>query len=60
MVNRPDLKKENLSKTDAAMNVAFPDADVTNYEDLIPALNLPDEDDRHMMAAAIRARQMSL
>jgi len=38
------------------MNAAFPDADVTNYEDLIPALNLPDEDDRHVMAAAIRSK----
>jgi predicted nucleic acid-binding protein len=56
VVNRPDLKKENLDKTVAAMNVAFPDADVTNYEDLIPALNLPDEDDRHVMAAAIRGK----
>lgn len=56
VVNRPDLKKENLNKTAAAMNAAFPDADVTNYEDLIPALNLPDEDDRHVMAAAIRSK----
>jgi predicted nucleic acid-binding protein len=56
VVNRPDLKKENLNKTVAAMNAAFPDADVTNYEDLIPALNLPDEDDRHVMAAAIRSK----
>lgn len=38
------------------MNAAFPDADVTNYENLIPALNLPDEDDRHVMAAAIRGK----
>ncbi len=56
LVNRPSLKKENLEKTVAAMNAAFPDADVTNYEDLIGALNLPDKNDRHVMAAAIRGK----
>src|SRR5262249_22314932 len=29
---------------------------VTDYEELIPALTLPDPDDRHVLAAAIRAR----
>ena len=29
---------------------------VTNYEDLIPSLQLPDPDDRHVLAAAICAR----
>jgi len=28
---------------------------VTGYEDLIAAINLPDPDDRHVLAAAIRA-----
>lgn len=52
--NRPDLKQDSLNKTVAAMNAAFPDADVINYEDLLVGLNLPDEDDRHVLAAAIR------
>ena len=30
------------------------DALVTDYEDLIPDLHLPDPDDRHVLAAAIR------
>ena len=37
------------------MTRAFPEAAVEGYEGLIPALNLPDENDRHVLAAAIRA-----
>ena len=36
------------------MNLAFPDALTDGFEDLIPALNLPDKDDRHVLACAIR------
>jgi PIN domain len=32
------------------------DALVTGYEDLIPSLRLPDPNDRHVLAAAIRGR----
>ena len=35
-------------------NQAFPDALVNNYERLIEHLELPDEDDRHILAAAIK------
>jgi len=35
-------------------NTAFPDALVLNYEGLIENLNLPDIDDRHVLAAAIK------
>ncbi|WP_354692800.1 hypothetical protein [Phytobacter sp. RSE-02] len=38
------------------MNIALPDANVTGYESLIAGLELPDEDDRHVLAAAIRAK----
>ena len=34
---------------------AFPEAMVEGHEGLIPALQLPDEHDRHVLAAAIRA-----
>jgi sarcosine oxidase subunit beta len=37
------------------MNRALPDARVTGYEDLIEGLELPDPNDRHVLAAAIRA-----
>ena len=35
-------------------NLAFPDALVQNYESLINHLTLPDEKDRHVLAAAIK------
>jgi hypothetical protein len=34
--------------------LAFPDALVENYESLIEGLTLPDEKDRHVLAAAIK------
>src|SRR5438552_2445019 len=37
------------------MNEAVRDCLVTGYEDLIDFLSLPDPDDRHVLAAAIRA-----
>jgi hypothetical protein len=52
--NRPDLKAEQLNRTVFEMKKAFPDANVEKYESLIPAFNLPDEDDLHVLAAAVR------
>ena len=52
---RPDLRREQLERTRQLMNAHVRDYLVTGYEDLIPALNLPDPDDRHVLAAAIRA-----
>ena len=43
-----------LQKTRDDMDSAVPDALVTGYQGLIPAINLPDPDDRHVLAAAIR------
>jgi hypothetical protein len=37
------------------MNRVVPDCLVTGYEHLIEGLDLPDPDDRHVLAAAIRA-----
>jgi hypothetical protein len=53
--NRPDLSREKLERTRQLMDKAAPDALVTGYKHLIPGLVLPDEDDRHVLAAAIRS-----
>jgi predicted nucleic acid-binding protein len=54
--NRPDLSREKLDRTRMLMDKHAPDALVTGYEDLIEGLELPDPDDRHVLAAAIRGR----
>jgi predicted nucleic acid-binding protein len=46
---------EKLETTRSHMDTAVPDACVTGYVGLIPALTLPDPDDRHVLAVAIRA-----
>lgn len=52
--NRPDLQPFQLARTRDLMNAHVLDALITGYEDLIPAMTLPDPDDRHVLAAAIR------
>lgn len=52
--NRPDLTAEQLDRTSELMDRAVPDALVTGYEALVDGLTLPDADDRHVLAAAIR------
>ncbi|MBX6741377.1 MAG: PIN domain-containing protein [Acetobacteraceae bacterium] len=54
--NRPDLKAEDLAKTRQMMDAAVLDALVTGYEPLIAAMNLPDPEDRHVLAAAVVCR----
>jgi hypothetical protein len=54
--NRADLTREKLERTRALMDKHAEDALVTGYEDLIEGLRLPDPNDRHVLAAAIRGR----
>jgi predicted nucleic acid-binding protein len=53
--NRPDLTIDRLQKTRRLMNFAIRDCLVEGYETLIPFLELPDQDDRHVLAAAIHS-----
>ncbi len=52
--NRPDLSRNKLERTRHLMDKALPDALVTGYEQLMDSIDLPDRDDRHVVAAAIR------
>jgi len=48
------VSEEDANKRILKANSAFPDALVNNYKGLISNLELPDEDDRHVLAAAIK------
>ena len=51
---RPELE-EKLARTRRKMEVYFPYSLVQGYETLIPSLQLPDMNDRHVLATAIHA-----
>lgn len=54
--NRPDLKLEQLERIRQLMNRHVPGSVVTGFEGLIEAIELPDKDDRHVVAVAIQTR----
>lgn len=54
LLNRPDLIRAQVDRTSDLMDRAIPDSLVDEYEDLIAGLTLPDPNDRHVLAAAIR------
>jgi hypothetical protein len=51
----PDIKAAQLERTCHAMDSAFEEANVKGYKNLIAELHLPDKDDRHVLAVAIRS-----
>lgn len=53
--NHPDVPDERLERLRDLINDSIPDCLVTGYEELTETLKLPDPDDRHVLAAAIRA-----
>lgn len=55
LINRTDLTSEQIKRTAAMMNKAVPDAMITGFEPLIDSVDLPDVDDRHVVAAAVRS-----
>lgn len=54
--NNPTLTDEKLIRIRNLMNAHVPDCLVENYEPLIEGLNLPDPNDRHVLAAAIKGQ----
>ncbi|WP_318366988.1 PIN domain-containing protein [Enterobacter sp.] len=55
LANRTDLTEDQIQRTAMLMNKAVPDAMVTGFEPLIDSIDLPDVDDRHVAAAAVRS-----
>ena len=53
--DRPDLDSGLLIRTRSLMNDAIRDVLVSDFEHLIDELQLPDENDRHVLAAAVHA-----
>ncbi|PHQ95355.1 MAG: PIN domain-containing protein [Marinosulfonomonas sp.] len=51
--NKPQLE-DSVRQQEAAIRAAFDECLVTGYAPLIPGLTLPDENDRHVLAAAIK------
>ncbi|RCS21450.1 PIN domain-containing protein [Phyllobacterium salinisoli] len=54
--NTPALPIERLIATRDRMKAVLPEADVTNYRPLVAELELPDPDDRHVLATAIAGK----
>lgn len=53
----PDMRETGAARRWAAvMNQAFDDACVQGWEQLVGAIDLPDPDDRHVVAAAVQGR----
>jgi hypothetical protein len=55
LANRGDLIEAHLEKTVVAMNTDFKDCNITGFESLIKGLELPDPDDKHVLALAIKS-----
>ncbi len=55
LADRPDLPLANLERTRRLMITALPDAMVEGFEGRIGLPELPDPDDRHVLAAAAAA-----
>lgn len=54
VLERKNVRENEITKRLEMVRQAFPDALVENYESLIDGLELPDEKDRHVLAAAIK------
>lgn len=52
----PEETDAYLKRLFRQMRITFPDAVVTEWEELVPTIHLPDPDDRHVVAAAWAGR----
>jgi predicted nucleic acid-binding protein len=58
--NNPRITRDRLERRREAMDRAVRDCLVEGYERLIEAIEIRDPDDRHVVAAAIRAKAQSI
>ncbi len=56
LADNTNVTSAQLERTRRLMNQTIPNSVVSNYEARIPSLNLPDANDRHVLAAAIEAQ----
>jgi predicted nucleic acid-binding protein len=54
VMHRKGIPTKEIEKRISKAQNAFPDALVENYQSLVNSLSLPDENDRHVLAAAIK------
>ena len=53
--NKPHITREKINHVRDLMDRHVRDCKVSDYEAIIPSLNLPDQNDRHVLAAAIKS-----
>jgi predicted nucleic acid-binding protein len=53
---RKDINVKKIDYVISQMNLAFPDAQIFNYQTLNDNIKLPDKNDHHVLAAAIYAK----
>ena len=58
--DRPDLTRAQLERTRKLMDENSIDCLIENYHQIIPGLNLPDPNDKHVLAAAIHAEASTI
>ena len=56
LTDNPEVTPAQLDRTRRLMNQVTPDCLVSGYEVYVPAITLPDTNDRHVLAAAIKSR----
>ncbi|NOZ52417.1 MAG: PIN domain-containing protein [Gammaproteobacteria bacterium] len=60
--NKPNLERDNIERTVQLMNKISPSPiiELEDYEGLIETLDLPDKNDRHVLAAAIASKASNI